>query len=99
MQQPHTFNDTTTTEQVVLVPVSDEREALRQAILRSEEFEAWRQYLNRKRLELSQVVAANELEERKRAFVEFIEGEYHATRPVAIVSADGKEIEQIINPS
>lgn len=91
MEQHTQFNQTVTTEQVVHVPVDEHREALRQAIFRDPAFEAWRKYLAEKRLELSQKVAANEAEAKMADYVEFIQAEYQASRPVAIASAEYRE--------
>jgi len=102
-QHEHEFNQTRTTEDVVFVPLDQEREQLRQSILRDPAFEAWRQSIAKQRAETSTKVAINEAADRLNDYRHFIAMEFESSKPVAVLSAGHMEIEpdvrEAFNPS
>lgn len=73
MEAPHS---THTTEGVVHVPVAPEREALRQAVMKSPEFDNWLRYIRNERRELVASISANDASNTMSDYIEFIELEH-----------------------
>lgn len=73
-------------EHTINLPDNPELEALRQSIFRLPEFQAWRTHIQEKRRELTAKVASNEADALMQDYVEFIETEHLASRPVAVVN-------------